>query len=379
MIYFDNAATTPPLSQLTGLSESVFGNPSSPHAIGISAERILEKSRNSLRSVFKLDGNLIFTSGGTESNNLAILGFSLANKRLPVTIFSEPWEHPSILEPIGFAKEHFGFSTCIQPKENWTFADGINLICISQVNHETGDINDISAIAQKIKLQNPSSIIFVDGAQGACKDFIDFTFVDMYSFSGHKIHSPTGVGVLCTRKRLRILPLFHGGGQEKNLRPGTENLDGITKMSYAVDFLFSHQEVNRAHVSKIKGIISNISNELPNVYINARNDIDKVSPYILNMSFTGIKGETLVHMLSEKGICASMGAACRSRKKVKTTLEQMGFNVARAESAIRFSFSHLNTIEEATHAKEIIIDCVSQLRRILGTGDYNGNKKSFTR
>jgi len=369
MIYFDNAATTP---SLFGIKNDVFSNPSSPHGLGILAERELEKSRHLLRTLLGIKGNITFTSGGTESNNLAIIGFALANKRNNITIFAEPWEHPSILEPIKFAKEHIGCTAHIAPKEMWqTSSKGIQLVCISHVNHETGNINDVLAMAQTLKNENSQTIMLVDGAQGFCKeDFspifsqTDFKNIDMYSFSGHKCHAATGVGGLAIRDGVRITPLLYGGGQENRLRPGTENLDGILILSQTAKTLFESKASHHVHVTTIKAALSSITNELSNVVVNSRAGM--VSPYILNMSFLGVKGETLVHLLSEKKIYASMGAACRSRKRIKSSLEIMGFDQAIATSAVRFSFSHLNTVEEAICAKKIIIESVKQLRRVLG-------------
>lgn len=354
MIYFDNAATTPTLPYLNC---DIFGNPSSPHGLGIKAERALYDARKVFFNIS--DNELTFTSGGTESNNLAILGFVLANKRENIILFAEPWEHPSILEPIKHAELHLGVKSIIAPRQEWnTATGGKSLACLSHVNHETGDINDAQSIALELKKQNPSTTILVDGAQGFLKESLTLNNIDMYAFSGHKFHAPCGTGGLFVKKGIRLSPLFYGGGQEKNLRPGTENLEGIIKMSQAATF---HLNNSPHHVKEIYSIISGIKNELDGVEINSI--ANKTSPYILNMSFLGIKGETLVHMLSEKGVLASMGAACRSRKKIKTTLEEMGFG--HSQSAVRFSFSCLNTLEEAVQGREIIINCVNQLRRVL--------------
>jgi len=361
MIYFDNAATTP---MLPGLESSIFGNPSSPHAIGIMAEKELENVRKRISAILNCNNDeLIFTSGGTESNNLAILGFALANKRKHALLLAEPWEHPSILEPIKFAKEFFGFDACIAPRREWPIDADIRLACLSHVNNETGDVNDVSSIARLLKEENHSTVVHIDGAQGFCKEQAT-TDADMYSFSGHKCHAPIGTGGLVVRRGVKLKPIFYGGGQEKKLRPGTENVDGIVGMAKAASIMWEARESLHSHVEEIKNTLLSIKDELPNVFVNDKGGA--VSPYILNISFLRLRGETLVHMLSEKQLFASMGAACRSRKRVKSTLEVMGFDAARAESAVRFSFSHLNTIDEAVHAKAIIIESVQQLRQALG-------------
>jgi cysteine desulfurase len=171
------------------------------------------------------------------------------------------------------------------------------------------------------------------------------------------------VGGLFVKKGIRLKPIFHGGSQENGLRAGTENMDGILRMAHAAKILSADMEKNRAHVARVKAELACVVDELPDCFVNSQGD---ASPYILNISFMGIKGETLVHLLSEKEIYASMGAACRSRKKTKSMLEVMGFSAERAASAVRFSFSHMNTVDEAAQAKKIIIEHVAQMRRVLG-------------
>jgi len=364
MIYFDNAATTPPIS-----SPEIFYNPSSPHALGIKAERALRDARKTITAALGLTANplpspdeITFTSGGTESNNLAILGYTLANMRHSVNLISAPHEHPSILAPIRFAQER-GWATGETDLKANCEVSGANLICISHVNHETGDINDIGTIAKEIKKNNPSAIIHVDGAQGFCKEPISLHDIDMYSFSGHKCHGPTGTGGLWVRKGLRLTPFMHGGGQENHLRAGTENVAAIAQMAEAAKTMSQQLQTNHTHVAKLKTIMLGLQNTLPDVHVNAL--CESVSPYILNMSFTGIKGEILVHALSEKGIYVSMGAACNSRKRAPSALEVMGFSPEIAKSAIRFSFSPLNHVSEAEQAHDIVAETVKRLRHVI--------------
>lgn len=364
VIYFDNAATTPQLRFDNDVMID-YGNPSSPHGLGLQSERAVGRARASIRGILNChEGEITFTSGGTESNNLALIGFAMANKRREICIYAEPWEHPSVLEPLRYIKEQGFAEVCITNlAEDIKVSHEINLFSISHICHETGHINDINAFANAAKEKYPKAIIHVDGVQGFCKESADLTGIDMYTFSGHKCHGPVGVGGLAVRGNIKLSPLLHGGGQEKGLRPGTENVSGIISLANTASSLHSAHESSRKHVAQIKSIIESIKDDIPNVYVNQRDG--DVSPYILNMSFLGISGETLVHALSEKGVYASMGAACRSRKRVKTALELMGFSEERTRSAVRFSFSHLNTQEEAEAAKAIIIATVEQLRRML--------------
>ncbi|MCL2049723.1 MAG: aminotransferase class V-fold PLP-dependent enzyme [Defluviitaleaceae bacterium] len=362
-IYFDNAATTAPIEPDR---ERIFGNPSSPHALGLGAERALSLARAEMASLFgglvqeqalaqaRGLGKIIFTSGGTESNNLALIGYALANKRKPPRIFANAWEHPSVTAPIKFCEEQ-GFFVRAADMES------ADIVSLSHVSHETGDINDIAETAAYLKAKNRAVIVHVDGVQGFCKEKMDMRDVDMYSFSGHKIHGAS-VGGLFVREGLRLVPILYGGGQEAGLRHGTENVNGILQTVNAAKFLYQSREKFHAHVAQIRNELAQLANGADCV-INSRGD---ASPYILNMSFLGINGETLVHLLSEKGVYASMGAACKSRKKQKSMLELMGMDAERARSAVRFSFSHMNTLEEARAAREIIIYAVGQIKAITG-------------
>ncbi|MCL1842447.1 MAG: aminotransferase class V-fold PLP-dependent enzyme [Defluviitaleaceae bacterium] len=365
-IYFDNAATTPalPFSQKT-----FWGNPSSPHGKGLRAERALKEARETIAGIFNCRENeIVFTSGGTEANNLAIMGFALANKRRNAGIFSEPWEHPSITLPANYAHELWltespaAESHALKTPAAKTHS-GIRLVSFSHVSHETGDVTDIAQKSAALKKENPETIIHVDGIQAFCKEPPDISNVDIYTFSGHKFHGGGGVGGLFLRGGTRILPLTLGGEQESGLRSGTENVHGILQMTAAAKKLSAQIWENHKQVSAVKAEMLNLLSDLPDVVVNALGE--NVSPYILNLSFMGLRGETLVNLLSEKGIYASMGAACRSRKKRNSLLEAMGFSEERAKSAVRFSFSFLNTVEEAAVVRQIIIDTVSQLRRVL--------------
>jgi cysteine desulfurase len=392
MIYLDNAATTQPITFAENDNSAFFANPSSPHGLGIMAERALSDARQILSEILHCKPKeLIFTSGGTEANNLTVIGYASAlAKKDKATIFAEPWAHPSVLSPINYTVEQGLATAQIAPKSAWVIPTaGAVLACLSHVNHETGDITNIAEIANHIKKTNPATVIFTDGAQGFCKDLNQtqaFTASDIYTFSGHKCHAPTGVGGLVVRGDIKIHPLFYGGGQENKLRPGTENVASIVHMTHAVQFLNERFEENYAHVIRLRDSLAEVIDEIPDSTVNVMsadynvcNDVagknifyksDRFiyhSPFILNMSFYGTRGEVLVHMLSEKGICVSMGAACKSRnKRDKSALVVMGFFRETAEAALRFSFSHFNTLEEIEETKKVLITCVNQLRKISG-------------
>jgi len=354
-IYFDNAATTEPCF----CQKNTWGNPSSPHQPGIAAERELNAAREEMaKTLACTPSEVVFTSGGTESNNLAIIGLALANKRRGITFLAQPFEHPAILEPLKFIQSQSWGGVCISPSNQWQqIADnntGTLVVATSHIHHETGDI----APLQEIRKNYPNAIIVTDGAQGFCKEEIPKE-ADIYTFSSHKIHAPAGCGGMKIKRGLRLVPLMYGGGQENKLRPGTENLQGILCMAKASYELSANRLVNHAHVTEIKNILLSISKA---------NHLEQTSPYILNQSFPGIKGEVLVNALGRKCLYVSTGAACSTKKSNSTTLEKMGFPQQIADSAIRLSFSHKNTVEEALMAKKIIEETVVELKTLLAKG-----------
>jgi cysteine desulfurase len=386
MIYLDNAATTPPIHPHALDGDAFFANPSSPHAMGIAAERALSTARKTLADIlFCKPKEITFTSGGTEANNLAILGYALARRKanVPLAIFAEPWAHPSVLAPIRRAAEIKTATEHIAtPRVNafgeaagipvWDIPKtGAVLICLSHINHETGDVTDVTAISREIKKMNPHAVLLVDGAQGFCKDINateTYKAADMYTFSGHKIHAPTGTGGLLVRGGIKLAPLLYGGGQENDLRPGTENAAGIVRMAHAA--LYQHGNLHGLYnqVKALRDSLADMIQEIPGAVVNTlrKNACAESSPFILNISFPGTKGEVLVHMLSERGICVSTGAACKARKRDKSTLAHMGFPREIIESAIRVSFSHLNTPDEILKTRSALAACVAQLRKIKG-------------
>jgi len=350
MIYFDNAATTPLCDSAKKMLIGNYGNPSSPHAFGLESERLIKTAAKDIASILHCKNDeIIFTSGGTESNNLGILGIAFAlkskiGKDKPIYIAAKKHEHPSVLEPLSYLASLPGFIIEQELSENTA------LLCVSQVNSETGDIAEIK--------KSKNTILFVDGVQAFCKipPPID---ADIYSFSSHKIHGPTGVGGLMVKTGLRLQALMYGGGQQKNIRPGTENVSGILGMAEAAKELYNIDDCDKK-ITKIKRIMMLLVDEIPNMYLNQISN--KCSHYIINLSFGGVRGETLTNLLSSKGVYVSMGTACSTKRSKISALEEMGLSRQRAESAIRLSFSSMNTEAEAYRAKDIIKECVKELR-----------------
>ena len=363
MIYFDNAATTFMCDAARKVLMLDYGNPSSPHAFGIEAERVVKTAAKDIAEILSCKRDeLIFTSGGTEANNLGILGVAYGlkfsgDRNRPLRILASNHEHPSVTGPLEYLQSLPGFSVTYESPSR--FCDSIcretDIVCVTQVSSETGDVFELNEIKSKF----PSIVVFVDGCQSFCKIPPPLK-ADIYSFSGHKIHGPMGVGGLMVRKSLRLQPMMYGGGQQTGIRPGTENVQGILAMAAAAKAA-NFNSGNNFKVERIKKTLMELTNEMPDVYVNETSE--KVSPYILNMSFINVNGETLTNMLSAKGICVSMGTACRSVKK-ENALEGLGISRDRAVSAIRFSFSYMNTEEEAVKAKTVVRECVEELRKI---------------
>ena len=360
-VYFDNASTALPVLASSGGN---FGNPSTTHALGVEAYTAFNNAKYEISHVLGCDKEeLVITSGGTESNNLAIIGYGMALKRIGTKFAAFPWAHPSVTFVMKHAND-LGIGSHVKlDLENIesSMAEGHNFVSLPQICHETGEKYNIEKIARDLKLLNPNNTIHVDGVQGFCKEKFSLKNIDLYSFSGHKIHAPIGVGGLYIRKGIRLSPILYGGQQENGLRAGTQNTQGTVDLAYAAKHLHENIGSNQKKVAKVKREMLKLVDELGEVYVNS---FSETSPYILNMSFAGVKGEVLVNMLSEKATYVSAGTACKVSNKDKPALMLMGFDKERADSAIRFSFSHYNTVSEANQARKAVVECVSLLRKI---------------
>ena len=366
-IYFDNASTALPVQSF---KEENFGNPSTTHKLGVKAYNALNQAKKDVCQLLGCETDeFVLTSGGTESNNLAIIGYATAHKRSNVCFAALPWAHPSVTEPIkqikvlGFGRiAVFDYNNLgINEADRSWLSEGANFISIPQICHETGNMYDVEKISLLLKLLNPKNIIHIDGAQGFCKNKLSFKNIDLYSFSGHKIHAPSGTGGLFVKKGVRLSAIFLGGGQEMGIRAGTPNVQGAVSLACTAKKLYENSGSNLIRVSEVKAELLKLVDEMDEVYVNSSYES---LPYILNMSFIGVRGEVLVNMLSEKGIYTSTGAACKVSKKEIPALVQMGFAKEMADSAVRFSFSHHNTTDEAIQARKAIIECVTKLRKI---------------
>jgi cysteine desulfurase len=376
-VYLDNSATTRPYKEVvetvTDILNNNYANPSSLHSLGKKAEDSLKNARQTIaRTLNCNESEIIFTSGGTESDNLAILGYAMANRKRGNKLITQKTEHMAVLQGFKFLESQ-GFSVYYADVDENGFVDiddiianvddNTILVSIMHVNNETGAIMDIEALSKR--LDHSKCVLHVDAVQSYGKININTrTFgADMISISSHKIHGPNGVGALYVKDKIRISPVMHGGNQEAGLRSGTENLAGICGFAKAAEIKFSDMQKTKEHISNLKRTLLKLMSEnIDNVIVNSpENSIYS----ILNVAFPGLKSEVLLHILESKGIYISTGSACNSKKKLNYVLKSMGIKDNVVDSSIRFSFSEFNTMEDITYVVEVLKKEVPLLRKIM--------------
>lgn len=376
-IYLDNSATTKPYTQvieyINYINNNIYGNPSSLHTKGIEAEKLIKKARETIALSLKVsEKEIIFTSGGTESNNLAIQGFLEANPRKGKHLITTKIEHPSVLEVYkhlskkGYEVDFLEVDTegliQLEKLKDIIRCDSA-LISIIYVNNETGAVQKLEEVIPVIKALNKEVVIHVDGVQAYGK--IDINpkklGIDLLSISSHKIHGPKGVGALFANKNIKLKPILLGGGQEALLRSGTENVSGICGFGLAAEIINKDLELKLSNVKKIKSFfLNNLINYVENYDIISS---DTALPYILNIAFEGLRAEVLLHHLEEKNIYVSTGAACSSRKNVHShVLSALGLDPKKIEGAIRFSFSANNTEDDIYETLKALKEIVPKIK-----------------
>ncbi|MDR1687733.1 MAG: cysteine desulfurase [Clostridiales bacterium] len=364
VIYFDNAAAAKEHPKIADSGE-VYANCSSLHELGIISEQKVTAASKSLARLLAVNYNeLIFTSGATESNNMAVKGVIAAKGGHVIT---SEIEHPSVIESVKYL-EGLGLCSATYLKADKygnILADDLTgairgdtvLVSLFYVNNETGTINDIEKFAAAVKAQSKKIIFHTDAAQAFGKIPLKLNNVDLMSVSAHKIHGPKGAGALYVRKGVKIVPLLHGGGQQGGLRAGTENIPGILGLCRAFELASEKLDENFNYVSALKARFLELCEEYEiKAHVNAEGT---VSPYILNLSFEGVRGEILLNALSAEGIYVSTGSACHSRRSKQNIISKI--NPAFADSALRISFSVFNTTEEV----EILAKAVRKNLQIL--------------
>lgn len=376
-VYFDNSATTKPYDEVIeavskGMKE-YFGNPSSLHKIGMNCEKRLNEAREYFASTIKCNKEEIyFTSGGSEGNNLILKGLLKPGHHFITTAF----EHHSIistckqLEEKGVKVTYLDVDSegriSLEDLEEAITKDTV-LVSIMQVNNEIGVIQDIEAIGKLIKEISSRAKFHVDAVQGYGKLPIDVnkSNVDFLTVASHKIHGPKGVGFIYIKKGIILNSLISGGSQEKGIRAGTENLPGIIGFEKAAQMTFEEMESRYDKVLELKKYFVERLNEIKDIRVNG--EIDGFSPYILNVSFLGVRAEVLLHLLEEQNIYVATGSACTSKSSAahgSYVIKSLGLSNKEVESAIRFSFSYENTKEEVDYTIDVLKKSLMFLRRV---------------
>lgn len=382
MIYLDNCATTKMrVEVLQTMYDSLkddFANPSSLHRLGFKAEKKIKESRQIISKYLNVDETEIyFTSGGTESNNIAIQSIANNLRKRGNHIITTKIEHSSIMNIMKqLEKKGFRITYLDVDKEGRIFLDELEnsiddetvLVSIIHVNNEIGTVQDIKGIKDIIKLKGSKALLHVDGIQSFGK--IDFSIkdlgIDTFSFSSHKIYGPKGVGGLYINRNLSLTPIVFGGNQERGIRSGTENVPGIIAFAKAVEIMNENKENEQKHVSELKGYtISLIEGNIKNIKMNSRLN-HKFSPYILNVSFRNVRGEVLLHFLEQKNIYISTASACSSNDTKKSeTLRAISLDDTEIEGTIRICFSYENNKKDIEYFVNELKISVDEIRKII--------------
>jgi cysteine desulfurase len=376
-IYLDNSATTRPFQEvieaMTVVLTRHFGNPSSLHKKGLETEAIIDRVRQEIaKTLGAKPSEIIFTSGGTEANNLAIQGIARRYKKRGTHIITSSIEHSAVLDVMKFL-EGEGFRVTYLPVDGngcvriedveQALTEHTILVSIMVVNNETGAVQPIRQIGELLS-NRPKTLFHVDGVQayGKIPLKVKTDKIDLLSVSAHKIHGPKGIGALFMREGIDLEPLFWGGGQEKNRRSGTENVPGIAGFGAAVRKVFASLEQDRERLERLRDqLIQGIRSSIGQVRINTPEGL--AAPHVVSVSLPGVKGEVLVHAMETEGVFISTGSACSSRQKIHShVLQQLRLSDQELEGSVRLSLSYENTAEEIEEAVRIMTRLVEDLR-----------------
>lgn len=378
-VYLDNSATTKVrqevMDEVTDVNLNCYGNPSSIHRMGLNTEKRIQEARKYAAKIINAKADeIFFTGGGTESNNIALLGhlFGFEGKYNVVTTNIE---HPSVFNVLKHFKDNVEIRYLdtdnmgrvdVEQLKN-LIDENTRLVSIMHVNNELGIVQNLSEICKVTKNKNKKTKIHVDAVQSYGKIKIDVNKIpaDTISFSSHKIHGPKGVGGLFIRSGVKISPIIFGGGQEKNIRPGTENTPGIVGFGKACQLVFENFDEETCRLRNLKNLYAKrLAEEVNDMKINSILS-EEGAPHILNISFKNVRGEVLVHFLEMKGIYVSTGSACSSRNKTNRILEAINLDPDYVDGTIRISLGHFNNMDEVEYVVESIKQSVEEIRKIM--------------
>lgn len=378
-VYLDNSATTRCFGEVAELMTKImcedYGNPSSLHRKGVQAEQYIRYAKETIAKNLKVnEKEIFFTSGGTESDNLALRGCAYANCRAGRHLITTQIEHPAILQTMKQLEEE-GFRVtylpvdekgCIRPEDLQRAITGETiLVSIMHTNNEVGSLQPIEEVGALIKRMNPRILFHVDAVQGYGKFRIlpKKMHIDLLSVSGHKIHGPKGIGFLYVDEKVKIKPILFGGGQQNGLRSGTENVPAIAGLAKAIEIVYSNLDREVEELYRIKEAFVEGVKQIPDVFVNGHSGRDG-APHVVSVSFQGVRSEVLLHALEDKGVYVSAGSACSAHKpQPSATLQAMGIDKELLGSTIRFSFSVFTTMDEISYTLQCLYDIIPVLRR----------------
>lgn len=380
--YLDNSATTRVYPKVVELMSKImledYGNPSSMHNKGVEAEKYVTEATKRIAKALKVQEKEIFyTSGGTESDNLALIGTAMANRRAGMHIITTKVEHPAILNTVAYlASEGFEIDYLSVDSMGRISLDELKdklrkdtiLVSIMHTNNEVGAVMPIAEAGALIKSVNPSCLFHVDAVQGFGKAEIypKKMNIDLLSVSGHKIHGPKGIGILYINEKVKIKPISYGGGQQKGMRNGTLNVPGIAGIGLATEMITKDIQVKRQKLYELKKYFIEEVSKIENVTINGCNpdEVEKTAPHIINISVDGLRSEVMLHALEEKKIYVSAGSACASHsKKESSTLKSMGASAASMDGALRISMSEFTTKEQLEYMVASLKEVIEMYKR----------------
>ena len=377
--YFDNSATPRCYEGVKDIEVKTmtedFGNPSAMHKKGVEAENYVKESARILAGLMKVpEKEILFTSGGTESNNLALIGGAMANRRSGNHIITTTVEHAAVGQPAAYLEEQ-GFEVTYLPVDERGVVklDALQealrpdtiLVSTMYVNNEVGSVMPIEQIGKLVHEKSPKALFHVDAIQafGKYRIYPRKLGIDLMSVSAHKIHGPKGVGFLYISEKAKVQPQILGGGQQNGMRSGTDNVPGIAGLGVAAKEIYAHFDENIEHLYQLKEHLAEGLLSMDDVRINGM-AVREGAPQILSASFTGIRSEVLLHTLEDREVYVSAGSACSSHKrKASGTLTAMGLPKEQKESTVRFSFSEENTLEEVDYCLGVLKEVLPMLRR----------------
>lgn len=379
-VYLDNSATTKVYDCVRDIVGKTlcedYGNPSSMHRKGVEAERYVRESRETLARLLKVqEKEIYFTSGGTESDNLALIGGARANHRAGKHLITTSIEHPAILNTMRYLEEEEGYRVTYLPVDEYgrvkldalqaALCEETILVSIMYVNNEVGSVQPIAEAASMVKAYNKNILFHVDAVQGFGKYRIypKKMGIDMLSVSGHKIHGPKGIGFLYINEKAKVKPIIFGGEQQKNMRSGTENVPGIAGIGVAAKEIYTDLEDKVAHMRALKQRFIEGVSKIEHTTVHGLTD-ETSAPHIISVGIAGIRSEVLLHTLEDKGIYVSSGSACASNHPaISGVLKGIGAGKEYLDATLRFSMSEFTTEEEIDYTLETLYTCVPMLRK----------------